>query len=85
MMDTDGDLDAGTTRAILNATVPNEATSVTTSTGTGKGQVPDSSMNGEFRTLNGEMAEDEFAAAEVNYEVLIGKIDALLERLRLDA
>lgn len=42
-------------------------------------------MNGEIRTLDGEIAGDEFAADAINYQVLLGKIDTLLERLKLDA
>ena len=42
-------------------------------------------MNGEIRTLNGDIAGDEFAADAINYQVLLGKIDKLLERLKLDA
>lgn len=37
------------------------------------------------RTLDGEIAGDEFAADAVNYQILLGKIDGLLERLRLEA
>ncbi|EHL01046.1 putative BTB/POZ domain-containing protein 3 [Glarea lozoyensis 74030] len=37
------------------------------------------------RTLDGEIAGDEFAADAINYQVLLGKIDTLLERLKLDA
>lgn len=42
-------------------------------------------MNGEIRTLDGDIAGDEFAADAINYQVLLGKIDTLLERLKLDA
>jgi len=42
-------------------------------------------MNGEIRTLDGDIAGDEFAADAINYQVLLGKIDQLLERLKLDA
>ena len=42
-------------------------------------------MNGEIRTLDGEVAGDEFAADAINYQVLLGKIDKLLEKLKLDA
>lgn len=42
-------------------------------------------MNGQIRTLNGEIAGDEFAADAINYQILLGKIDTLLERLKLDA
>jgi ankyrin repeat/BTB/POZ domain-containing protein 1 len=42
-------------------------------------------MNGQIRTLDGDIASDEFAADAINYQVLLGKIDSLLERLKLDA
>ncbi|PBP27701.1 BTB/POZ domain containing protein [Diplocarpon rosae] len=42
-------------------------------------------MNGEIRTLDGEVAGDEFAADAINYQVLLEKIDRLLEKLKLDA
>ena len=40
---------------------------------------------GAVRTLDGEIAGDEFAADAVNYQILLGKIERLLERLKLDA
>ncbi|PVH97953.1 ankyrin repeat and BTB/POZ domain-containing protein 1 [Periconia macrospinosa] len=40
---------------------------------------------GAVRTLDGEIAGDEFAQDAINYQILLGKIDALLERLHLDA
>jgi hypothetical protein len=40
---------------------------------------------GAVRTLDGEIAGDEFAADAVNYQILLGKIDRLLEKLKLDA
>jgi ankyrin repeat and BTB/POZ domain-containing protein 1 len=40
---------------------------------------------GIVRTLDGELAGDEFASDAINYQVLLGKIDRLLERLKLDA
>ena len=46
---------------------------------------PNPFMNGEIRTLDGDIAGDEFAADAINYQVLLGKIDSLLERLKLDA
>ncbi|RMZ86000.1 hypothetical protein DV737_g245, partial [Chaetothyriales sp. CBS 132003] len=42
-------------------------------------------LQGVVRTLDGEEAGDEFAADAFNYQLLLGKIDALLERLNLDA
>lgn len=40
---------------------------------------------GVIRTLNGDVAGDEFAQDAMNYQILLGKIDTLLEALRLDA
>ncbi|KAI1311183.1 BTB/POZ domain-containing protein [Xylaria venustula] len=37
------------------------------------------------RTLDGELAEDEFASDAINYRVLLQKIDIMLENLNLDA
>ncbi|KAM0283518.1 hypothetical protein ACHAQH_002469 [Verticillium albo-atrum] len=36
-------------------------------------------------TLDGAVAEDEFASDAINYQILLGKIDTMLERLKLDA
>lgn len=41
--------------------------------------------NGAVRTLDGEIAGDELAADAMNYQILLGKIDRLLERLGVDA
>lgn len=46
---------------------------------------PSTDKNTEIRALNGEIAADEFAADAINYQVLIDKIDVLLEKLKLDA
>ncbi|KAK4235877.1 hypothetical protein C8A03DRAFT_36258 [Achaetomium macrosporum] len=40
---------------------------------------------GGVRALNGEVVEDEFASDAVNYQILLEKIDRMLERLKLDA
>ena len=37
------------------------------------------------RTLDGEIAGDEFAQDAINYQILLGKIDRLLDNLKLDA
>ncbi|OAA61600.1 ankyrin repeat and btb poz domain containing protein [Niveomyces insectorum RCEF 264] len=39
---------------------------------------------GVLRTLDGELAEDEFDSDALNYQILLVKIDKLLERLGLD-
>ncbi|KAI4092885.1 MAG: hypothetical protein LQ348_001698 [Seirophora lacunosa] len=49
----------------------------------GKGQT--TLMDGSIRTLDGEIAGDEFAGDAINYQILLGKIDRLLDRLKLDA
>lgn len=38
-----------------------------------------------IRTLDGEIAGDEFAQDAINYQILLNKIDSLLDRLTLDA
>lgn len=40
---------------------------------------------GAVWTLDGDVAGDEFASDAINYQVMLGKIDRLLERLKLDA
>lgn len=37
------------------------------------------------RTIDGAVAEDEFASDAINYQILLGKIDIMLDRLKLDA
>lgn len=43
------------------------------------------STNGVVRTLDGELVEDEFASDAINYQLLLQKIDTMLEKLKLDA
>ncbi|RYP23336.1 hypothetical protein DL767_008873 [Monosporascus sp. MG133] len=40
---------------------------------------------GVMRTLDGKVAEDEFASDAINYQILLQKIDNVLEKLKLDA
>lgn len=42
-------------------------------------------LGGAVRTLEGKLAGDESAQDAINYQILLGKIDRLLERLKLDA
>jgi ankyrin repeat/BTB/POZ domain-containing protein 1 len=39
----------------------------------------------QILTLSGEVVDDEFAAATINHNFLMSKIDILLEKLKLDA
>ncbi|KAL6721887.1 hypothetical protein ACLMJK_000992 [Lecanora helva] len=41
--------------------------------------------NGNIRTLDGEIAGDELEGDAINYQILLGKIDSLLDKLKLDA
>lgn len=41
--------------------------------------------DGAVRTLDGETAEDEFASDAINYQILLGKIDSMLDSLNLGA
>ena len=45
----------------------------------------DKMRDGAVRTLDGEIAGDEFAGDAINYQILLGKIDSLLDKLKLDA
>ena len=45
-------------------------------------QIP---QTGKIRTLDGEEVEDELEGEAMNYQILLGKIDLLLEKLKLDA
>lgn len=47
--------------------------------------IEDKRRDGAIRTLDGEIAGDEFAGDAINYQILLGKIDSLLDRLKLDA
>ncbi|KAI1099582.1 hypothetical protein F4804DRAFT_321526 [Jackrogersella minutella] len=40
---------------------------------------------GVVRTLDGELVEDEFESDAINYQLLLQKIDTMLEKLKLDA
>lgn len=42
-------------------------------------------VNGVVRTLDGELVDDEFASDAVNYQLLLQKIDGMLDKLKLDA
>jgi hypothetical protein len=87
-MDEDGELNAEAAQAISNpAGAINEAadSEAPKSETLPVDPVSNPLMNGEIKTLDGEIAGDEFAADAINYQVLLGKIDSMLERLKLDA
>ncbi|KAK2765056.1 hypothetical protein FQN54_008755 [Arachnomyces sp. PD_36] len=49
------------------------------------GDTPVQDSGPVIRTLDGEVAGDEFASDAINYQILLGKLDRLLETLDLDA
>ena len=51
---------------------------------TARGEV-DFPNNGAIRTLDGELVGDELEGDAINYQLLLGKIEGLLDRLKLDA
>ncbi|KAL9098635.1 MAG: hypothetical protein Q9163_005746 [Psora crenata] len=50
----------------------------------GEGQVA-KAMTGMVRTLDGRLVEDELELDAMNYQILLGKIESLLDKLKLDA
>ncbi|PTB52449.1 hypothetical protein M431DRAFT_91248 [Trichoderma harzianum CBS 226.95] len=90
MMDEDGEISAQMVAALANGsadvvdgTVAAAAAAVNGAKKSENGEVEGG--NEAVRTLDGETAEDEFASDAINYQILLQKIDAMLERLKLDA
>ncbi|KAK1969077.1 BTB/POZ domain-containing protein [Colletotrichum sublineola] len=92
MMDEEGEIDAAVAETLAAqserqvddkgepaAATPREAAPVVSSAEHG------GEGDGGVKTLGGEVAEDEFASDAINYQILLGKIDAVLDRLKLDA
>ncbi|KAJ8129474.1 hypothetical protein O1611_g4155 [Lasiodiplodia mahajangana] len=84
MLDESGEIGASAAEALSSQTqvVPdiNGVSGPIDSNGTSRTVV-----DGGVRTLGGELAEDEFASDAINYQVLLQKIDSMLENLKLDA
>ncbi|KAB2579255.1 BTB/POZ domain containing protein [Lasiodiplodia theobromae] len=88
MMDEEGELDP---EAVAAAAAQNAKDGV--SKGPDDAAAPTKEMGGlklssdasVIRTLDGEIAGDEFAQDAINYQILLGKIDRLLDSLKLDA
>jgi ankyrin repeat/BTB/POZ domain-containing protein 1 len=91
-MDEDGEINAQAAQAISQPSIAtdeaismNEPLPHETSDESKQIPVSDQLLSGEIRTLDGDIAGDEFAADAINYQVLLGKIENLLEKLNLDA
>jgi hypothetical protein len=82
-LDDSGSDDAGDGRVGENGEDDEKGGDVRGSTAT----APDMEMHAEgvVRTLDGEIAGDEFAQDAMNYQILLGKIDTLLDELTLEA
>ncbi|RSM09401.1 hypothetical protein CDV31_007707 [Fusarium ambrosium] len=91
MMDETGEIDAELAAAMADqATISTGETNGTArQNGETNGEAKEANgevkTEGAVRTLDGEVAEDEFASDAINYQILLGKIDAMLDRLKLDA
>ncbi|CAH0022874.1 unnamed protein product [Clonostachys rhizophaga] len=87
-MDENGEIDAAAA-----ATIAGQAATNGDATATGDGTeilaapLGEKGENGDgaLRTIDGKAAEDEFASDAINYQLLLGKIDVMLDRLKLDA
>lgn len=96
MMDEEGEINAQLAAALADGAVDAQPAAKTNENGVANGDISphpevkksedDSQPGGDaMRTLDGETAEDEFASDAINYQILLQKIDAMLEGLKLDA
>lgn len=95
LLDEEGELDAGVVEAIANVdhnaqpeTAPNLG-NVVQHTKFPLVEVKNNGhadgLNSVVRTLDGELVDDEFSQDAINYQILLHKIDGMLEKLKLDA
>ena len=95
MLDEDGEIDAEFAEALHShaesAGVPASSADVPASAepasrdAAGPAVGAQERKEGVMRTLDGKLAEDEFALDAMNYQVLLEKIDNMLDKLKLDA
>jgi hypothetical protein len=79
MMDEEGEMNAEAAAALADAAAEaREEEKVEDKTEEGE-------QEGAVVTLDGAAVEDEFESDAMNYQILLGKIDEMLERLKLDA
>ncbi|TGJ85667.1 hypothetical protein E0Z10_g3092 [Xylaria hypoxylon] len=95
MLDESGEIDASVAEALssqlqamnvtsdLSGPIDSEKVMITASRETST--TMQAEVDGGVRTLDGELAEDEFLSDAINYQVLLQKIDIMLEKLKLDA
>ena len=85
MLDEDGEIDAEVAEALGSTREEADAAASPDATGAGVGAEAPERRDGVMRTLDGKLAEDEFASDAINYQVLLEKIDNMLDKLKLDA
>lgn len=89
MMDEEGEISAELAAAMARQAQLDDDDAVETVVTNGDSVHAEKAVDGEtgpaVRTLDGEVAEDEFVSDAINYQILLGKIDAMLDRLKLDA
>ncbi|CAH0039999.1 unnamed protein product [Clonostachys solani] len=87
-MDENGEIDAAAAATIAGQAAANgDATATEDGPEILAAPVGEKEENGDgaLRTIDGKAAEDEFASDAINYQLLLGKIDVMLDRLKLDA
>ncbi|KAF3004464.1 hypothetical protein E8E14_004509 [Neopestalotiopsis sp. 37M] len=98
MLDEEGEIDATLAESLANAHITNEETASKDTIDKVSEQNPTPApqtnvitngttdgVNGVVRTLDGELVDDEFSQDAINYQILLQKIDGMLEKLKLDA
>lgn len=92
MMDDEGELNAGAAAAIAEeAARQNGVNGVNGDSHEAQPPTPTTDAAAEDQdggaavTIDGEAAEDEFVSDAINYQLLLNKIDVMLDRLQLDA
>jgi len=85
-MDENGEINAESAAAISDAAaLMDEGIDIASTAAKSEDVTSDPFADGQIRTLNGDICDDVFAADAINYQILLGKIESLLERLHLDA
>ncbi|KAM7209681.1 hypothetical protein V8F20_000084 [Naviculisporaceae sp. PSN 640] len=88
MLDEDGEINAAAVEGLVSASAEGNDVQQQEE-GNDKfaenGAVGNGIVEGGFKTIDGELVEDEFASDALNYQILLRKIDAMLDRLKLDA
>ncbi|ETS85032.1 hypothetical protein PFICI_03057 [Pestalotiopsis fici W106-1] len=98
MLDEEGEIDATLAEALAGTDITNgevtpkhaadDASEQILATGpktNGAANGTTDGINGVVRTLDGELVDDEFSQDAINYQILLQKIDGMLEKLKLDA